>query len=99
MPGSMGLIDHLMVGATPAMFATGSVLFTAALFGRADAGLWTAQALVRAGAGRCAASPPASRPPGCLSDRPQLVLPSELGARGSCGKSGRQSAEAPLRCS
>jgi len=52
MPGSMGLIDHLMMGVSPAMFAahTGSVLFTAALFGRADAGLWTAQALVRAGA-------------------------------------------------
>jgi hypothetical protein len=49
--GNMGLIDHLMMGISPTMLAMhgGSVLFTAVLFRRADAGLWTAQALVRAG--------------------------------------------------
>jgi hypothetical protein len=51
-PGHAGLVDHLMMGITPRMLAmhAGSVLFTAVLFGRADAGLWTARALVRAGA-------------------------------------------------
>jgi hypothetical protein len=51
MPGNMGLVDHLMMGVSPTMLAMhgGSVLFTAIVFGRADAGLWTAQALVRAG--------------------------------------------------
>ena len=47
----MGLIDHLLMGMSPTTLAMhgGSVLFTAVLFRRADAGLWTAQALVRAG--------------------------------------------------
>lgn len=51
-PGLSGLVDHLMMGVSPDMLAVhaGSALFTAVLFGRADAGLWTAQALVRAGA-------------------------------------------------
>jgi len=51
-PAHMGVIDHLLMGLSAAMLLThaGSVLFTAALFGRADAGLWTAQALVNAGA-------------------------------------------------
>jgi len=51
MPGNMGLIDHLMMGVSPTMMAMhgGSVLLTAVLFWRADAGLWAAQALVRAG--------------------------------------------------
>jgi hypothetical protein len=51
-PGPSGLVGHLMMGVSPDMLAmhAGSVLFTAVLFGRADAGLWTARALVRAGA-------------------------------------------------
>ena len=50
--GLSGLIEHLMMGVSPDMLAmhAGSVMFTAVLFGRADAGLWTARALVRAGA-------------------------------------------------
>jgi hypothetical protein len=50
--GSSGLIEHLMMGVSPDMLAmhAGSVIFTAVLFGRADAGLWTARAVVRAGA-------------------------------------------------
>jgi hypothetical protein len=51
-PGPSGLVEHLMIGISPDMLAmhAGSVIFTAVLFGRADAGLWTARAVVRAGA-------------------------------------------------
>jgi hypothetical protein len=50
--GQMTLVDHLARGTTPSMVAahTAAVLVTAVLLGRADAGLWTADAMIRAGA-------------------------------------------------
>ena len=52
MSGQMGLLDHLLMGLTPTMLLMhgGSVLLTALVLARADAGLWTARALIRAGA-------------------------------------------------
>jgi hypothetical protein len=51
-PGRSGLIGHLTMGVSPAMLAmhAGSVLVTAVLLRRADAGLWAARSLVAAGA-------------------------------------------------
>jgi hypothetical protein len=50
--GHSGLVGHLTLGVSPAMLTMhcGSVVVTAVLLRRADAGLWTAQALVAAGA-------------------------------------------------
>ncbi|MCW2600940.1 MAG: hypothetical protein JWM02_2769 [Frankiales bacterium] len=49
--GRMGLLDHLLMGLSPAMLSVhvGAVLVTAVLLDRADAGLWAADALLRAG--------------------------------------------------
>jgi hypothetical protein len=52
MSGQTSLADHLLMGVTGPMVAAhvGAVLVTGLLLGRADAGLWGADALVRAGA-------------------------------------------------
>ena len=50
--GHVGWAQHLTTGITPTMLASHgcAVLLTSVLLGRADAGLWAADAIVRAGA-------------------------------------------------
>lgn len=52
MGGHTDVLQHLTAGLTPGMLALhgGSVLLTAVVLGRADAGLWVARALIRTGA-------------------------------------------------
>ncbi|MCU1622817.1 MAG: hypothetical protein JWL79_1662 [Frankiales bacterium] len=50
--GRASWVPHLLVGVTPTMLMShgAAVVLTSVLLGRADAGLWTADAIVRAGA-------------------------------------------------
>jgi hypothetical protein len=78
--GHVGWVQHLTTGVTPAMLVSHgfAVVVTSLLLGRADAGLWAADALIRAGAralrlGDALATPQLPAPVRRIR-RPALVL-------------------------